>query len=71
MHSKVYSRLLIVPLFVTNWKLLSCRSRLLNGFMKILRVDLQKAKDNIKNKIEGYPNVERENVSPFSFCKQF
>ena len=40
--------------------------------MKILRVDLQKAKDNIKNKIEGYPaRVERWNLSPFSFCKQF
>ena len=39
--------------------------------MKILRVDLQKALDNIKNKIEGYPRVERRNISPFSFCKQF
>ena len=38
--------------------------------MKILRVDLQKAKNNIKNKIEGYPRVERGNIS-FSFCKRF
>ena len=39
--------------------------------MKILRVDLQKVKDNIKNNIEGYPRVERGNISrPFSFCKQ-
>ena len=43
----------------------------LNGSMKSLRVDLQKAKDNIKNKIEGYPRVERANLSLFSFCKQF
>ena len=28
--------------------------KLLNGSMKIFQVDLQKAKDNIKNKIEGY-----------------
>ena len=35
--------------------------------MKIFRVDLQKAKNNIKNKIEGYPRVERGNRSPFSF----
>ena len=34
--------------------------------MKILLIDLQKAKDNIKNKIEGYPRVERGNISPFS-----
>ena len=33
------------------------------GSMKILRVDLQKAEDNIKKKIEGYPRVERENTS--------
>ena len=39
---------------------------------QILQVDLQKAKDNIiKNKIEGYPRVERGNISSFSFCKQF
>ena len=37
----------------------------------ILQVDLQKAKDNIKNKIEGHPIVERGNISLFSFCKQF
>ena len=43
----------------------------LNGSMKSLRVDLQKAKDNIKNKIESYPRVERANLSLFSFCKQF
>ena len=43
----------------------------MNGSMKIFGVDLQKAKDNIKNKIEGYPRVERGNISPFSFCKQF
>ena len=39
--------------------------------MKILQVDLQKAKDNIKNKIKGYPRVKQGNISPFSFCKQF
>ena len=33
--------------------------------MKIFRVDLQKAKDNIKNKIEGYPRVEREYIAVF------
>ena len=33
--------------------------------MKIFRVDLQKAKDNIKNKIEGYPRVEREDIAVF------
>ena len=38
--------------------------------MKILRGDLQKAKNNIKNKVEGYPRVERGNIS-FSFCKRF
>ena len=38
-----------------------------DGSMKIFRVDLQKAKNNIKNKIEGYPRVERGNRSPFSF----
>ena len=39
---------------------------------QILQVDRQKAKDNIiKNKIEGYPRVERGNISSFSFCKQF
>ena len=39
---------------------------------RILWVDLQKNKDNIKNKIEGHPWVERENLSrPFWFCKQF
>ena len=37
----------------------------------ILQVDLQKAKDNIKNKIEGYPRIEQGNISLFSFCKQF
>ena len=26
--------------------------------MKIIREDLQKAKNNIKNKIEGYPKIE-------------
>ena len=30
--------------------------------MKIFRLDLQKVKDNIKDKIEGYPIVERGNV---------
>ena len=72
-----YSKLLIAPLFVTNWRSLSAalsgKSRpreqfknRLNGSMKILGVDLQKAKDNIKNKIEGYPRVERGNLSrPF------
>ena len=35
--------------------------------MKILQVDLQKAKDNIKNEIEGYPRVERWNILPFLF----
>ena len=30
--------------------------------MKIPRVDLQKAKHYIKNKIEGYPRVERGNI---------
>ena len=37
--------------------------------MKILRMNLQKAKDNTKNKIEGYPTVEQENtrISPFQF----
>ena len=30
--------------------------------MKIFRLDLQKVKDNIKNKIEGYPIVERGNA---------
>ena len=45
--------------------------KLLNSSMKILWVDLQKAKNNIKNKIMGYPRVERGNISLFSFCKQF
>ena len=44
--------------------------KLLNGSMKIL-VDQKKAKVYIKKKIEGYPRVERGNISPFSFCKQF
>ena len=39
--------------------------------MKIIRVDLQKAKNDVKNKIKGYPRVERGNISLFSFCKQF
>ena len=39
--------------------------------MKIFRVDLQKAKNNIKNKTEGYPRVEQGNISPFLSCKQF
>ena len=39
--------------------------------MKILPVDLQKAKDNVKSTIEGYPRVEGRNISLFSFCKQF
>ena len=39
--------------------------------MKISWVDLQNTKDNIKNKIEGYPRVEQWNKSPFLFCKQF
>ena len=30
--------------------------------MKIFRLDLQKVKDNIKNKIEGYPVVVRRTV---------
>ena len=38
--------------------------------MKILLVDLQKAKNNINNKIEIYPRVERGKKSPFLFCKQ-
>ena len=37
--------------------------------MKIIWADLHKAKNNIKNKID--PRVERGNISPFSFCKQF
>ena len=45
--------------------------KIANGSMKILRVDLQKAKNNTKNKIEGYPRVERRNISPSSFCKEF
>ena len=35
--------------------------------MKILRVDLQKAKNSIKNEIKGYPRVERGNISRFHF----
>ena len=31
----------------------------------------KKAKDNLKNKTEGSARVERGNISPFSFCKQF
>ena len=31
--------------------------------MKILLLDLQKAKDNIRNKIDGYPRVEQGNSS--------
>ena len=76
----LFSKLLYAPLVVTNCGSLSFKSRpreqlkkkkLLNGSMKILRVDLQKVKDNIKNKIEGYQRVERGNISSFSFCKQF
>ena len=43
-------------------------SELLNGSMKIIQVDIQKAKDHTKNKIKGCPRVERGNISPFSFC---
>ena len=74
----LFSKLLIAPLVVMNWRSLSWKLRPvsnlkkpLNGSMKIFRVDLQKAKNNIKNKIEGYPRVERGNISLFSFYKQF
>ena len=30
-----------------------------------------RSKDNIKNKIEGFPRVERGNILLFSFCKHF
>ena len=76
----LFSKFLIAPLVVTNWRSLSWKSRpceqfknkkLFNGSVKILRVDLSKTKNNIKNKVEGYPRVERGNISPFSFYKQF
>ena len=71
--SILFSKWLIAPLVVTNWRSLSWKSRPRGQFKNYWTApwNLQKAKDNIKNKIEGYPRVERWNISRFSFCKQF
>ena len=66
--------------FVMNWKLLLWQARPSEQFKNCYTAPwkfsewiyrTEKAEDNTKNKIKGYPRVEGGNIPPVSLCKQF